>query len=174
MGNPQSVWTMNFMHYEMFNCIQFLCKALSNGNWKKFPKIPNVFPELDLRKHLLHEEGKEKSVEMYGNCDTADSPSGFSNQLDLKQYNMLFVFQKQEQIHILALWLCAYTPLVINILTYTGGITKFSAKENFRKILKVSHLSLGFSLDENCNKISTSHRVLPEFTYSYRVSLVFP
>ena len=37
---------------------------------------------------------------------------------------------------------------------YTGGITQFSAKENFRKILKVSHFSLEFSLDEKCNKIN--------------------
>jgi len=51
----------------------------------------------------------------------------------------------------------------------TGGITKFLAKENFRKILKVSHFSLGFSLDEKCNKIKTSQRVSPEFSYSYRV-----
>jgi len=49
------------------------------------------------------------------------------------------------------------------------------AKQSFqlRKILKVSHFSLGFSLDEKCDKIKTSHRVLPEFSYSYRVSLVF-
>jgi len=32
--------------------------------------------------------------------------------------------------------------------THTGGITKFSAKEDFRKILKVSHFSLGFSLNK--------------------------
>ena len=55
----------------------------------------------------------------------------------------------------------------------TGGITKFLAKENFRKILKVSHFSLGFSLDEKCDEIKTSHRVSLEFSYSYRVSLVF-
>jgi len=59
------------------------------------------------------------------------------------------------------------------IAPLTGGITKFSAKENFRKILKVSHFSLGFSLDEKCDKIKTSHRVSAEFSYSYRVSLVF-
>jgi len=53
--------------------------------------------------------------------------------------------------------------------TFTGGIRKFSAKDNFRKILKVSHVSLGFSLDEKCDKIKTSHRVLPEFSYFYRV-----
>jgi len=29
--------------------------------------------------------------------------------------------------------------------TVTGGIEKFSAKENFRKTLKVSHFYLGFS-----------------------------
>jgi len=56
---------------------------------------------------------------------------------------------------------------------HTGSITKFSAKENFRKILKVSHFSLRFSLDEKCDKIKTSYRVSPEFTYVYRVSLVF-
>jgi len=58
-----------------------------------------------------------------------------------------------------------------NVLT--GGITKFSAQEIFRKISKVSLFSLGFSLDEKCDKIKTSHRVSPEFSYSYRVSLVF-
>ena len=56
---------------------------------------------------------------------------------------------------------------------FTGGITKFSAKEILRKILKVSHFSLRYSLDEKCNKINTSQRVSPEFSYSYRVSLVF-
>jgi len=57
--------------------------------------------------------------------------------------------------------------------SHTGGIAKFSAQEIFRKILKVSHFSLGFSLDEKCDKIKTSHRFSPEFSYSYRVSLVF-
>jgi len=55
----------------------------------------------------------------------------------------------------------------------TGGITKFSAKENFRNFFKVSHFSLVFSLDETCDKIETSQRVSPEFSYLYRVSLVF-
>jgi len=45
----------------------------------------------------------------------------------------------------------------------TGGITKFSAQENFRKILEVSHFSLGFSLDEKFDKIKTSHRFFLEF-----------
>ena len=53
--------------------------------------------------------------------------------------------------------------------TPTGGITKFLAKENFRKILKASHFALGFSLDETCDEIKTSHRVSLEFSYSYRV-----
>jgi len=57
---------------------------------------------------------------------------------------------------------------------HTGGITKFSAKVNLRKILKVNHFSLGFSMDERCNKIKNSHRVSPEFSYFYRVSSVFP
>jgi len=56
---------------------------------------------------------------------------------------------------------------------HTGGVTKFSAKENFRKILKVSHFSLGFSLDEKCDKVETSNGVSAVFSYSYRVSLVF-
>jgi len=55
----------------------------------------------------------------------------------------------------------------------TGGITKFSAKENFRKILKVCHFSLEFSCNEKYDKIQTSHTVSPEFSYSYRISLVF-
>jgi len=56
---------------------------------------------------------------------------------------------------------------------FTGDITKFSTKENFRRILKVSNFSLGFSLDEKCDKIQTSHNVSTEFSYCYRVSLVF-
>jgi len=47
----------------------------------------------------------------------------------------------------------------------TGGITKFSAKENFRKILKVSHFPLGFSLAEKYDKIKTSHRVSSESSH---------
>jgi len=56
---------------------------------------------------------------------------------------------------------------------YTGGIIKFSAKESFRKILKVSHFSLALSLYEKWDKFKTSHRVSPGFSYSYRTSLVF-
>jgi len=63
--------------------------------------------------------------------------------------------------------------LALLLAALTGGITKFSAEEIFRKILKASHFSLGFSLGEKCEKIKTSHRVSPEFSYSYRVSLVF-
>jgi len=43
---------------------------------------------------------------------------------------------------------------------YTGGITKFSAKENFRKILKVSHFYLAFSPDENHDEIEHYHSIL--------------
>jgi len=50
-----------------------------------------------------------------------------------------------------------------NIIYLTGGITKFSAKKIFRKILKVSHFSLRFSLNEKCDQIKTSHSVSPEF-----------
>ena len=60
-----------------------------------------------------------------------------------------------------------------NVIYLTGGITKFSAKEIFRKILKVSHFSLRFSLNEECDKIKTSDRVSPEFSYSYRIPPVF-
>jgi len=35
---------------------------------------------------------------------------------------------------------------------YTGGIPKFSANKSFKKILKVRHFALGFSLDENYDK----------------------
>ena len=41
----------------------------------------------------------------------------------------------------------------------TGGIEKFSAKENFGKILKVSHFNLGFSSNKNHNEIKHSQRV---------------
>ena len=56
----------------------------------------------------------------------------------------------------------------------TGGIEKFSSKENFRKILKVSHFYLGFSWNENYNNIKHSHEVSSEFSGSYRSSLEFP
>ena len=49
----------------------------------------------------------------------------------------------------------------------------FSAKQNFRKILKVSHFYLGLSWSENHNKINYSLRVSSEFSGSYRVLLEF-
>jgi len=58
-------------------------------------------------------------------------------------------------------------------VTFTGGIEKFSAKENFGKILKVSHFYLGFSWNEGHNKIKHSYQVSSEFSESYRISLVF-
>jgi len=48
--------------------------------------------------------------------------------------------------------LVAFTAL------FTGGIEKFSAKENLRKILKVSHLYLSFSSNKNHNEIKHSQR----------------
>jgi len=42
---------------------------------------------------------------------------------------------------------------------YTGGIENFSAKENFRKILKVSHFYSGFSPNKNNNEIKHSQKV---------------
>ena len=49
----------------------------------------------------------------------------------------------------------------------TGGLTKFSTEENFRKkILKVSHFSLGFSLDEKFDKIRISRGVSLMFSRS--------
>jgi len=55
----------------------------------------------------------------------------------------------------------------------TGGIKKFSDEENFRKILKASHFYLGFSWNENYNKIKHSHKVSSEFSGPYSVSLEF-
>ena len=64
-------------------------------------------------------------------------------------------------------------PASTSASTCTGDIAKFSAKEIFRKILKVSHFSLECSLDEKCDKIKTSHRISLAVSYTYRVSLVF-
>ena len=47
----------------------------------------------------------------------------------------------------------------------TGGIERFSAKENFRKILKVSHFDLGSSPNKNNNKIKYSQWVSLNFLY---------
>ena len=76
--------------------------------------------------------------------------------------------------------MCSWSPLdvyhgrwLIIFDSDTRSITNFSAKENFGKILKVSHFPLEFSLDEKCAKIKTSHRDSSEFSHSYRVSLVF-
>jgi len=44
----------------------------------------------------------------------------------------------------------------------TGGIERFSERENFSKILQVSHFHLGFSPGKNNNKTIQSHRVLLE------------
>jgi len=46
----------------------------------------------------------------------------------------------------------------------TGGIEKFSAKENLGKILKVSHFYLGFSPYENNDEIGHSYRGVLEFS----------
>ena len=51
----------------------------------------------------------------------------------------------------------------------TGDIEKFSVKENFRKILKVSHFYLEFSCNKNHDKITHSHRIFSEFSGSYRI-----
>ena len=56
----------------------------------------------------------------------------------------------------------------LNSPKITGGITKFSAKENFRKILKVSHFYLAFSLDENHEETEHYHSILSEFSVSFR------
>jgi len=56
--------------------------------------------------------------------------------------------------------------LYINYLngqTITGGIERFSAKENFRKILNVSHFYLGFLPNKNNNEIKPSQRFSSEF-----------
>jgi len=50
----------------------------------------------------------------------------------------------------------------------TGGITRFSARENFRKILKVGHFYLAFSQDENHDEIEQYHSILSEFLVSFR------
>jgi len=52
---------------------------------------------------------------------------------------------------------------------YTRDIEKFSAKENFRKILKVSHFYLVFLWNENNDKMNQSHIVFSEFSGSYRI-----
>ena len=52
------------------------------------------------------------------------------------------------------------------IAALTGGIKRFSAKENFEKILKVSHLYLGFSPDKNIKQIKHVQRVSLEFSES--------
>jgi len=44
--------------------------------------------------------------------------------------------------------------------SFTGGIERFSVKENSGKILKVSHSCLGFSLDEKHDEIEHSHSIL--------------
>jgi len=44
----------------------------------------------------------------------------------------------------------------------------FSAKENFRKILKVSHFYLAFSLGENYDEIEHYHSILSEFVVPFR------
>jgi len=46
----------------------------------------------------------------------------------------------------------------------TGGIERFSAREIFEKILKVSHFYLGFSLHKNNNQIKHIQRVSLEFS----------
>jgi len=45
----------------------------------------------------------------------------------------------------------------------TEGTESFSVQENFRKILKVSHFYLGFSLNKNNNEIKQSQRVSLDF-----------
>jgi len=48
----------------------------------------------------------------------------------------------------------------------TGGRKRYSSKENFVKILKVSHFSLGFSFNKNNNEIKHFQRVLLDFSGS--------
>ena len=60
---------------------------------------------------------------------------------------------------------------IVHLLT--GGITKFSAEENFRKILKVSHFYSAFSLDENHDEIEHYPSILSEFSESFRDLLRF-
>jgi len=45
---------------------------------------------------------------------------------------------------------------------------RFSAKENFGKILQVSHFYLASWLDENHDKIEYSHSILSELSDSFR------
>jgi len=52
--------------------------------------------------------------------------------------------------------------------SHTEGIERFSANENFGKILKVSHFYLGFSPNENHDEIKYSHSILSQFLDSYR------
>jgi len=59
--------------------------------------------------------------------------------------------------------------LLLSIASFTRGVERFSANENFGKILKVSYFYLGFSLDENHNGIKHSLSILSEFLDSYRV-----
>jgi len=47
---------------------------------------------------------------------------------------------------------------------YTEGIKKVSFKENFGKILKVSHFHLSFSLNKNNKEIKYFQRVLLDFS----------
>jgi len=55
----------------------------------------------------------------------------------------------------------------------TGGIEKFSANKNVRKMSNVTHFYLDFSWNENHNKPKHSQRVSSEFSDSHRVSLEF-
>ena len=48
-------------------------------------------------------------------------------------------------------------------MPHTGGIEKFSTKENSRKILKLSHFYLVFSPNKNNDEIKHSQRVSLEF-----------
>jgi len=54
--------------------------------------------------------------------------------------------------------------LIIEYVIDTGGVKRFSCKENFGKILKISHFSLGFSLNKNNNEIKHLQRVLLDFS----------
>ena len=56
----------------------------------------------------------------------------------------------------------------------TGGIEKFSAKENFRKILNISHFYSGFSLKKNHNEIKHSQKVSLDFLDSNLETLIKP
>ena len=51
----------------------------------------------------------------------------------------------------------------------TRDIEKFSVKENFRKILMVSHFYLEFSWNKNHDKITYSHRAFSNFLGLYRI-----